>query len=332
MSKKPKKMVRPLDVITREIGDALQSETANIIKTGGLLIEAKAQVKHKEWLPYLSGNFDLSLRTAQRYMAAAEWAASNTTPVSHLKLSPTVLYDLATGNYEPETASLIIETAKSEWVNDGRATAIVEQAMRDSLQLSEDDEEGMTTDENYLAREQELSKVAQRQDDLLKEKLSKAEQRQLEQKQLEDEANAILDGPPPDLPPTQEPVVLETDRYLHEKLAELMVELKKLTGKLTDRFAACEIEPSDLESAADFLRDIATKITRRKSCMNATNSDGGDAQFSRAVTVSTLALDSSGRLPLPDYIEPPKQIKQILLGDGRVITSPTEPKTAVVGT
>jgi hypothetical protein len=46
MSKKPKAPARPLDVITREIGIALRSETVCVIKSGELLIEAKAQVKH----------------------------------------------------------------------------------------------------------------------------------------------------------------------------------------------------------------------------------------------------------------------------------------------
>ena len=58
---------------------------------------------------------------------------------------------------------------------------------------------------------------------------------------------------------------LETDKYLHERLSALIIELKKLTGKSTDRFVACEIEPSDLENAADFLRQVAAKICSRRA-------------------------------------------------------------------
>lgn len=257
MSKKQKDAARPLDVITTELSAVLQSETVCIIKSGILLIEAKAQVKHGQWLPYLSENFDLGERTAQRYMAAAEWywTASNTTPVSDLKLSPTVLYGLATGDYEPETAALIVEAAKSKWVNESRAIAIVEQAMRDSLQIeeSEDGEVG-TTDENWLAREQAI------------EQEQRARERAIEQEQrLKEEAEAILDNPPADLLPPPEPVPLETDRYLHEKLAALIIELKKLATKSTDRFIASGIEPSDLETVSDFLKQIATKIVSRRA-------------------------------------------------------------------
>jgi hypothetical protein len=86
-----------------------------------------------------------------------------------------------------------------------------------------------------------------------------------EQQQIDQEAADILDNPPSDLPPPPEPVPLETDRYLHQKLSALMIELKKLVTKPTDRFAACEIEPSELETAADFLRQVAAKIVRRRA-------------------------------------------------------------------
>jgi hypothetical protein len=86
-----------------------------------------------------------------------------------------------------------------------------------------------------------------------------------EQQRLEEEAADILDNPPPDLRPSPEPVPLETDRYLHQQLSALMIELKKLVTKPTDRFVGCEVEPSELENAADFLREIAAKIVRRRA-------------------------------------------------------------------
>jgi hypothetical protein len=44
-----------------------------------MLLEAKAQLKHGEWLPWLSENFDLTRRTASTYMRLA-----NGKPISHL--------------------------------------------------------------------------------------------------------------------------------------------------------------------------------------------------------------------------------------------------------
>jgi ParB family chromosome partitioning protein len=50
-------------------------------KAGQALIDAKAKVKHGEWLPWLRGNFDATERLAQMYMKVA----SNTKRVSDLE-------------------------------------------------------------------------------------------------------------------------------------------------------------------------------------------------------------------------------------------------------
>jgi hypothetical protein len=56
---------------------------------------------------------------------------------------------------------------------------------------------------------------------------------------------------------------IDRDEYLLDRLSALLLELKKLTKKPPDRFAGCEIEPSDLETAADFLHRVAAKIRER---------------------------------------------------------------------
>jgi len=61
-----------------------------------------------------------------------------------------------------------------------------------------------------------------------------------EQREAEEqaEAEAILDGPPPDLAPA-EPVLPDPDRYARDRFTTLILELKKLVMKSSDRFAAC---------------------------------------------------------------------------------------------
>jgi hypothetical protein len=59
--------------------------------------------------------------------------------------------------------------------------------------------------------------------------------------------------------------------YLHERLSVLLIEMKKLTEKSTDRFAGCKIEPADLEYVADFLRQVAVKIRGRATTNPADN-------------------------------------------------------------
>ena len=65
-----------------------KAAVAHAINAGQLLIEAKRQVKHGEWLPWLEANFPGSRRTATTYMKLAE----NGKRVSHL---PTVREALA---------------------------------------------------------------------------------------------------------------------------------------------------------------------------------------------------------------------------------------------
>jgi hypothetical protein len=123
--KKPKVVARPLDVITREIGAALRSETVCVITSGTLLLEAKAQVERGQWLPWLEKNFDLSERTAQNYMKAAEFAAQIRNDVADLNVSPTVLYALAVGNFEPEVTANILKLGKKRRVDQNLAAAMV---------------------------------------------------------------------------------------------------------------------------------------------------------------------------------------------------------------
>jgi hypothetical protein len=73
--------LRPLAAIAtelcREVEQAeqhWQSAVAHAIRAGQLLVEAKTQVKHGEWLPWLGANFPGSVRTAQGYMRLAAHA------------------------------------------------------------------------------------------------------------------------------------------------------------------------------------------------------------------------------------------------------------------
>ncbi len=85
--------LRDLSVITDEIKVVLKRRTADIIKLGGLLCEAKKQVGHGEWLPWLSREFSLSERSSQRYMKVYKLAVKYDT-VADLNISPSALYML----------------------------------------------------------------------------------------------------------------------------------------------------------------------------------------------------------------------------------------------
>jgi hypothetical protein len=52
-------------------GKSLMKAVEHAIAAGELLIEAKKQVRHGEWLPWLDENVEISERTAQAYMKLA---------------------------------------------------------------------------------------------------------------------------------------------------------------------------------------------------------------------------------------------------------------------
>jgi hypothetical protein len=52
--------------------DALKDSVQHAIKAGELLLEAKEQLKHGQWLPWLSEHCEISERSAQLYMRVAK--------------------------------------------------------------------------------------------------------------------------------------------------------------------------------------------------------------------------------------------------------------------
>jgi Protein of unknown function (DUF3102) len=55
---------------------ALKRSVEHAMAAGDLLIEAKAQLKHGQWLPWLTEHCALSERTAQLYMRTAKHRAT----------------------------------------------------------------------------------------------------------------------------------------------------------------------------------------------------------------------------------------------------------------
>lgn len=75
--------VRPIEVITAEIVAYKQQAGYACIEIGRRLIEAKEQLTHGEWLPWLAEQVEFSEVTAQRFMRLAREYA-NPSPVTDL--------------------------------------------------------------------------------------------------------------------------------------------------------------------------------------------------------------------------------------------------------
>ena len=209
-----------LDRIVTQLRTVLRRETSDVVLAGNLLIKSREFLSHGEWLPWLKGNFDLSLRTAQRYVTAAEYVARQMRHMSHFSnLAPTVLYGLALGHYQPEEEAAILAATHEGRVDSTRTeklcAALVRQ--RESTDSDVDDDDEAAEDP---------------------------------------ESTAILDGPPPDVPP---PAPNITPDVALRAFDQAVNALKQLMTKPAARFAST-VHAGDLEGIESFIHAVADQV------------------------------------------------------------------------
>jgi Protein of unknown function (DUF3102) len=221
---------RDLTIITGELRTALKRETTSIIEVGALLVEAKKQVMHGEWLPWLENEFSLSERSAQRYLLVGRFAAKYDS-LSDLNLTAEALYALSSPhNYvTPEVITAVLEEAKEKRVGEGRVWEIAA-AM---LPKEADEQPDEQPDGQPAAAAQAAA----------------------------EDAEATLDDPPPDLPPSSEPPPpVKPPPELPDELVNVFRDaveaLKPLVTKKAARFVGL-VASSDLIQIADFLNMVA---------------------------------------------------------------------------
>jgi hypothetical protein len=229
---KPPERKNALDRIATQLRALLRRETKNIIEIGKLLIESRKLLanEHGEWLPWLEKNFDLSARTAQRYIATAEYVASKGDTVSYFSnLAPTVLYWLAAGqHYNEKEEAAILAAIRKRRVDQDAAAAIC-----DALAPADDDDA-------EDADVEDGSSEGGGQDDDAEE---------------DAEIEAILDGPPPPVPPPA-PNLAPPDFALRD-FDQAISTLKQLMTKPSAQFAKTTHTANDLENVEGFIRNVA---------------------------------------------------------------------------
>jgi Protein of unknown function (DUF3102) len=110
------------DIRSRIVGDA--------IAIGGLLREAKLQLRRGKFLPWVESEFEFSIRTAQNYMKAHRLATKYAT-VAYSKLTPTALYTLADGyfnagdKFSADEVGLVLNEAAEQRVTRARVWEII---------------------------------------------------------------------------------------------------------------------------------------------------------------------------------------------------------------
>ncbi len=89
----PASVAAELDVVTTRIKDRLTRQVSDIIETGRDLLDVKSKLDHGQFESWLSNEFNMTDRTARRFMQAATWAEGKTDTVS--VLMPTAVYLLS---------------------------------------------------------------------------------------------------------------------------------------------------------------------------------------------------------------------------------------------
>ncbi|MGC1563665.1 MAG: DUF3102 domain-containing protein [Bradyrhizobium sp.] len=264
---KKRKNTRSLD----QIADALHKlDRANIIDKGDLLLEARAQCEPGQWLDWLKTEFeDYSEDSAERYMKVAK-LAGRFRNLRNLRLGKTTLYALADHQCEEDLPAIIKELAKhatKKRLAPRDAKRVIQIGIgrrrfgdHPDATLVQLVKLGVHSDEPWhekavaalQEREPETDESASAIVDEIEQEHEEAERKaheaallrdlQAYRDEAKDEAENILDGAPPDLPPPTtppEPQKLHADTAWEGRtsFASAVTALLDLRTKPAARFA-----------------------------------------------------------------------------------------------
>jgi hypothetical protein len=251
-----KRAQRALNLIEKDLQSALRTDTKNVLRIGALLLEAKAQVKHGEWLPWLEAQTGFSERTAQNYMAAARFATKYAT-VADLKLRPSALYHLAANEIEAKVRKAIFAEAKEKWLD---LEAVYEIELRFAPEPDPPepiDYETLTFPTN--ADEETVREVLRRFEGIAIEvqggqvkcslPVGMAQQAQAALAEAADTA-ALLDGGGPALPPATPAAGSPKDEGINNQYKQAVETLDRLATKPIDRWF-CLLPVKQVQRVAD---------------------------------------------------------------------------------
>lgn len=187
---------RPIEIITAEIQVLKAQVGGGLIEIGNRLLEAKAQLSHGEWLPWLEEKVEFSVSQAQRFMRLAK-EYSNTSALTYLGTSKA----LALLAFEPEEREAF--AAESHVVN-GEEKTVEDMTSRELEQAIRERKEALEAKE---AAEAEKRLAEQSRDKLSQEMTI---------------ANATMDS------------LRETETHLDGVIADLRKEREDLRKELED--------------------------------------------------------------------------------------------------
>jgi hypothetical protein len=186
--------------------------------------------EHGDWQDWLAENFDLSIRTAHNYCAAAEYVARKSATVADFaNLSPSVLYWLAAGDYDEQEEAAILAATHKGRVDQEAAGGICEELAVEAICEKIDNDDA----DNADGGGEDSGDDGGGEDA---------------------DTSAILDGPPPAVPPPAPPPP-PTDFALRDFDAAIST-LNRLKTKPPPQFAQTTHSADDLESVETFIHAV----------------------------------------------------------------------------
>jgi hypothetical protein len=262
MKKKAKKArVTALDRLAAKLRTLLEHETTSIIEIGETLIEIQEQLEPGKWQAWLAENFDLSYRTALRYVTAAAYVGrkseGDTVSLNFGNLSARVLYALAEGRFNEREEAAILAATREGRVDTGRARAICDALASPDVDDADDADD---TDDQEVDVETAAA-----------------------------EAEAIIDGDPPKPPPAS---TLPPTNFALRDFDAAIGTLNRLKTKTAGDFARTEHSAEVLESVEVFIHSVA-RVSRRGAAAESDCTDvmpAGDAKALGALGTEPAVL------------------------------------------
>ncbi len=103
----PAPVAAEIEAVTTRIKDRLIRQVTDIIETGRDLQDVKAKLAYGQFESWLNLSFNMTVRTAQKYMRAAEWMADKSELSSHL--TPNTIYLLSAPSTPESVQEAVID-------------------------------------------------------------------------------------------------------------------------------------------------------------------------------------------------------------------------------
>ena len=257
--------VRSITAITDEIIFYKNVGGQAVIEIGKRLIEAKAQLKHGEWLPWLSEKVEFSETSAQRFMQLAR-EYGNTSLVGDLGTSKAlVLLALPASERENFASEKHVVNGEEKSVAEMSKRELEEAIRQRKLAELERDKARRELDEQRKANEEAAAEAQKAQDaaDAARAEVENAQGTALAAQEraaeLERELKALREKPVD--------VAVQTVDASEEQIAAAVAEAKK--GAEAEKTEALGKKAEELKKAKDELKKAMDELKKAKDEMAA---------------------------------------------------------------